>query len=160
MINLLLKIYVYESPCLLASKLVAVFNEQGLKFQIKRGYLKVSRSQNCRVVTSPKNWTNKFVFLYQWLGKTCNLNFDFKFQVFLSCQDRNTNSSVCFLGEVTARQSCFEIYWPLDRPAFRMSYCAKSLYAASAVVLTEKGWLGLGQVSAAIMLKPQFVNPW
>ena len=39
-----------------------------------------------------------------------------------------------------------------------MSYCAKSL-ATSAVVLTEKGWLGLGQVSAAIMLKPQFVNP-
>ena len=31
------------------------------------------------------------------------LNFDFKFQVFLSRQDRKTNSSVSFLGEVTAQ---------------------------------------------------------
>ena len=35
------------------------------------------------------------------------------FQVFRSHQDRKTNSSICCLGEVTAQQSCFEIYWPL-----------------------------------------------
>ena len=34
----------------------------------------------------------------------------FKFQVFRDCQDRKTNSSVCFLGEVTALQFFFEIY--------------------------------------------------
>ena len=30
-----------------------------------------------------------------------------------SCQDRKTNSFICFLGEVRARQICFEICWPL-----------------------------------------------
>ena len=30
-----------------------------------------------------------------------------------SRQDRKTNSFVRFLGEVMARQCCFEIYWPL-----------------------------------------------
>ena len=40
--------------------------------------------------------------------------FDFKFWVFLSRQDRKTNSFGSFLGEVTARQFCFEIYWPLE----------------------------------------------
>ena len=44
---------------------------------------------------------------------TWNLNFDFKFQVFPSHQDRKSNSSIRFLGEVMARQFCFEIYWPL-----------------------------------------------
>ena len=39
--------------------------------------------------------------------------FQFKFQVFPSHQDRKTNSFVCFLGEVTTWQFCFEIYWPL-----------------------------------------------
>ena len=33
------------------------------------------------------------------------------FQVFRSCQDRKANLSVCFLGEVTARQFCFEIFF-------------------------------------------------
>ena len=56
---------------------------------------------------------NKFVFLSWWLANTWNLKSKFKFQVFPSCQDRKTNSSVRFLGEVTARQFCFEIYWPL-----------------------------------------------
>ena len=37
----------------------------------------------------------------------------FKFQVFPSRQDRKKNSSVRFLGEVMARQFCFEMYWPL-----------------------------------------------
>ena len=41
--------------------------------------------------------TNEFVFLFWWL----------------SCQDRKTKLSVCFLREVTARQFCFEIYRPL-----------------------------------------------
>ena len=38
----------------------------------------------------------------------------FKLQVFPSRQDRKTNLFVCFIGEVTAGQFCFEIYWPLD----------------------------------------------
>ena len=41
------------------------------------------------------------------------MNFDIKFQVFLDCQDRKIDSSIRFLGEVMARQFCFEIYWPL-----------------------------------------------
>ena len=57
---------------------------------------------------------DEFVFLSWWLGNTWNLNFDFKFQVFPSHPDRKTNSSVYFLGEVSARQFCFKIYWPLE----------------------------------------------
>ena len=74
-------------------------------------YLKVSRSRNKIVEpkTSPKKWINEFVFLSWWLVNT----FDFKFQAFPSRQDRKTNLFVCFLGEVTARHFCFEIYWPL-----------------------------------------------
>ena len=41
------------------------------------------------------------------------LKLKFKCQVFPSPQDRKTNLSICFLGEVTARQFCSEIYWPL-----------------------------------------------
>ena len=37
-------------------------------------------------------------------------NFNFKFQICPDCQDRKTNLSVRFLGEVMARQFCFEIY--------------------------------------------------
>ena len=44
---------------------------------------------------------------------TWNLNFDFKFQVFPSRQDRKTNSSVHFLGEIMAWQFFFKILWPL-----------------------------------------------
>ena len=44
---------------------------------------------------------------------TWNLNFNFKFQVFPSRQDRKTNSFVRCLGEVTDRQFFFEIYCPL-----------------------------------------------
>ena len=58
---------------------------------------------------------NEFCFSILGLGNAWNLNFDFKFQVFLSRQDRKTNSFVRFLGEVTARQFFFEIYWPLER---------------------------------------------
>ena len=58
--------------------------------------------------------TNEFDFLSWRLGNTWNLNFDFKFQVFWGHQDRKTNSFVCFLGEVTARQFYFEIYWTLS----------------------------------------------
>ena len=60
-----------------------------------------------------KKWVNKFVFLSWWHRNTWNLNFNFKLQVFPSRQDRKTNSSICFWGEVTTRQFCFEIYWPL-----------------------------------------------
>ena len=65
--------------------------------------------QNCRAVTSPRKRTN-LVFLSSRLGNTCNLNFDFKFQVLPSCQDKKTNSFVRFLGEVMTRQFCFKIY--------------------------------------------------
>ena len=44
---------------------------------------------------------------------TWNLKSKFKFQVFPSRQDRKTNLFICFLGEVMARQFCFEIFWPL-----------------------------------------------
>ena len=75
--------------------------------------------QNCWAVTSPKKGMDEFVFLSWRLGNTWNLNFDFKFWVFPSHQDRKTNSFVCFLGEVTAQQFCFEIYclylWVLMR---------------------------------------------
>ena len=65
------------------------------------------------LLTSPKKRTNESVFLSWRLGNTWNLNFDFKFQVLPSRQDRKTSSLVHFLGEVKARQFCFEIYWPL-----------------------------------------------
>ena len=38
------------------------------------------------LLTSPKKRLKEFVFLSWRLGNTWNLNFDFKFQVFLSCQ--------------------------------------------------------------------------
>ena len=49
----------------------------------------LSSKQNRRAVTSPKE------------GKKCT-------------QDTIWVCLVCFLGELTARQFCFEIYWPLD----------------------------------------------
>ena len=71
--------------------------------------LKVSSSRNKIVEpkTSPKKQMNEFVFLSWWLRNTWSLNLDFKFQVFLSRQDRKTNLFVCFLGEVTAQHFCF-----------------------------------------------------
>ena len=60
-----------------------------------------------------KKRKDESLFLSWRLGNTWNLNFDFKFQVFRSHQDRKTNLSIWFLGEVTAWQFCFEIYWPL-----------------------------------------------
>ena len=59
--------------------------------------------------------TNEFVFVSWRLENTWNLNFDIKFQVFLSRQDRKTNSFVWFLEDVADRQFCFEIYWPLEQ---------------------------------------------
>ena len=55
---------------------------------------------------------------------TRNLESKFKFQVFLSRQDRKINLSVRFLGEVTPQKFCFEIYWPLVylRLSYVMSY--------------------------------------
>ena len=67
--------------------------------------------------------TNGGSFFLSWhFGNTWNLNFDFKFEVFPGRQDRNTNSFVCFLGEVTARQFCFEICWPL------VNSCSQGVY--------------------------------
>ena len=45
-----------------------------------------------------------------------SMNFDFKFQVFPSHQDRKKNRLVCFLGEVMAQQFYFDICWPLPKP--------------------------------------------
>ena len=57
---------------------------------------------------------NKIFELYLLPPNECtDLKSKFKFQVFLSRQDRKTNSSVCYLGEVMARQFRFEIYWHL-----------------------------------------------
>ena len=68
--------------------------------------------QNCWFVISPKKeqW---ICFSILTVRKYLKLEIEIKFQVFPDCQDRKTNSFVCFLGEITARQFCFEIYWPL-----------------------------------------------
>ena len=99
----------------------------------------MSCSKFKKAVTSAKKRIDEFVFLSwrheTWISisnfkyfrvisrqicfsilMTWNLNFDFEFQVFPSHQGRN--SFICFLGEVTARQLCFEIYWPLDSMNF------------------------------------------
>ena len=49
----------------------------------------------------------EFVFLSWRLGNTRN----FRFQVFPSRQDRKINLCIRFLGEVTAQQFSFAIYW-------------------------------------------------
>ena len=67
--------------------------------------------QNCQAGTSPKKQTNKFVFLSWQLENTWNLKSKFKFL---------TNLFIRFLGEVTAWQSCFEIYWPLAGVAHKV----------------------------------------
>ena len=67
-------------------------------------------------LTSPQKRTNKFVFLSWQRRNTWNLKSKFKFQVFPRHQDRKTNLFICFLGEFTAHQFCFEIYWPLENP--------------------------------------------
>ena len=56
-----------------------------------------------------------FSILTNW-----NLKSKFKFQVFPSRQDRKTKSFVYFLGEFTARQFCFEIFWPLRELFFEI----------------------------------------
>ena len=61
---------------------------------------------------------NEFVFL-SWLSRnTWKINFDFKFQVLPDHQDRKIHSFVRFLREVSARQFCFEFYWPLENLNF------------------------------------------
>ena len=44
----------------------------------------------------------------------------------VSCQGNFCPSSVRFLGEVMARQFCFEIYWPLTL-SFQCQYCSKTI---------------------------------
>ena len=93
----------------------AVSKQRHLYKQIKISKGQQISKQNCQAVTSPKNqWRNLFFY------PDCpeiheTLKSKFKFQVFLSRQNRKTNLSVHVLGEVTAWQFCFEIYWPLDR---------------------------------------------
>ena len=90
---------------------------------------------------------NEFVFLSWRLGNTWNLKSKFKFQVFLSCQDRKTNSFIHYLGEVTVWQFCFEIYWPLGRlPRFlgawvEMLWCLSNhSNVFDKTILFSKGW--------------------
>ena len=94
------------------------------------GYgLKVSRSwnKNCNVVTSPKKWTNEFIFLSWWSRNIWNLNFDFKFQVFLDRQDkknklvclfffgRNFSSTILFWDLMTFIRSGLTYLWGTQR---------------------------------------------
>ena len=78
-----------------------LYYRPGRRFWNQVGYgLKVSRSwnKNCNVVTSPKKWTNEFIFLSWWSRNIWNLNFDFKFQVFQDRQDKKINWFVFFWG--------------------------------------------------------------
>ena len=69
------------------------------------------------------------------------------FKVLPSCQDTKTNSFVGFFGEVTARQFCFEIYWPL---AFQLGWAKQKsrkkenfslcFGAAALVILPWESW--------------------
>ena len=88
------------------------------KFWLKMDWIGFAKGQLISkaiygLLTSPKKWTNEFVFLSWRLGNTWNLNFDFKLQVFPSLHDRETIFFFRFLGEVFARQFWFKIYWPL-----------------------------------------------
>ena len=65
------------------------------------GTMDIFSKRNCRAVTSPKKQMNKLFFLSWWLWNTWNLNFDFKFQLFLGCQYRKTNLFVCFWEKLT-----------------------------------------------------------
>ena len=74
-------------------------------------YVKGSRSRNKIVEPYSSQKTNeRFCFSILTTWTYLNFNFDFRFQVRPGRQDRKTNSFVCFLGEVTARQFCFKIY--------------------------------------------------
>ena len=92
---------------------------------------------------SQKNKIGEFVFLSWQLGNTWKLKSKFKFQEYPSCQDRKTNSFFCFLGEVTAQQFCFEIYWPLRYRTSKsvgarrdvLKFCGR--FASLAPVLTQ-----------------------
>ena len=71
--------------------------------------------QNCRAVTSPKN-KRMNLFFYpddSEILETWNPNSSIS-------EDRKIDSFVCFLGEVSAQQFCFEIYWPLVREGLKV----------------------------------------
>ena len=76
-----------------------------LSFNIEGQYIDLeTKLSSCNF---SQKWSNDFFSIYETLTSK------FKFQVFSDCQVGKTNSFVCFMGEVTARQFCFEIYWPL-----------------------------------------------
>ena len=68
-------------------------------------------SPESRTVTDLDRTLHTNLFLSPDNGNPWNLNF--KFQLFPSLQDRKTNLSNGFLGEVMAQQFCFGIYWSL-----------------------------------------------
>ena len=67
-------------------------NEPELKKKISK--------QNWRAVTSPKKQTDKFAFLSWQLGNTWNMNFDFKFQVYIWKESVVSNSISYFIQEL------------------------------------------------------------
>ena len=80
--------------------------------------LKVSRPRKKKLSSNFSQKTNGWIcFSILTTRKYLKLEFQFqfKFQVFPSRQDRKTNLIGFFGGKVTARQFCFEIYWPLER---------------------------------------------
>ena len=54
-------------------------------------------------------------WIYLKLENDQGVNFSIELSWLLTLVRIETNLPVCFLGEVTARQFCFEIYWPLGR---------------------------------------------
>ena len=69
--------------------------------------------QNFQAINFSKNKRSNSFFYPDDLEILETWNQNSSVQYFRRRQDRKTNSLVLFLGEVTARQICFEIYWPL-----------------------------------------------
>ena len=60
------------------------------------------------------------------------LKLEFRFW-FPSRQDRKTNSFVCFSGEITAWQFCFEIYFPMAEKIWvLLTYCLTFVHQPAA----------------------------
>ena len=97
---------------------------------------------------------NKYIFLSWRPRNTWNLKLKFKFQVYLSRQDRKTNLFVHFLGEVTTRQFRFQIYWPLN---IKENLISRSLGLKS--VWTHYVILALATRRLAIFSSPRLEIP-
>ena len=100
-----------------------------------------------------QNQTDKFVFLSWQSRNTWNLKLKFKFQVLPSRQDRKTNLSVHFLGEVTAQQFCFEIYWPLKEANYTINL---NLYDWCADI--QPNWTKLKKNQSSVEMKKKQIS--